>query len=74
MDGSDDVDEDELALAMSTELSRPARALSYRRTRSFTSLRDAEVNASIFSPLICRNKSIPPFSDHNGALAAQNLN
>jgi hypothetical protein len=44
MDCTDDVDEDELALAMSTELSRPARALSDRRTRSFTSLRDAEVS------------------------------
>lgn len=48
MDESDDVDEDELALAMSTELSRPARAFSDRRTRSFTSLRDAEVNPAYF--------------------------
>jgi hypothetical protein len=43
MDGVDDVDEDELALAMSTELARPTRNLSNRRTRSFTSLQDAEV-------------------------------
>jgi len=43
MDNAEDVDEDELALAMSTELARPTRNLSDRRTRSFTSLRDAEV-------------------------------
>jgi hypothetical protein len=46
MDGVDDVDEDELALAMSTELARPTRNLSNRRTRSFTSLQDAEVSPS----------------------------
>jgi len=46
MDGIDDVDEDELALAMSTELARPTRNLSDRRTRSFTSLQDAEVAES----------------------------
>ena len=51
MDSNDDVDEDELALAMSTELSRPARTFSDRRTRSFTSLRDAEVILSIFANL-----------------------
>jgi len=44
MDGNDDVDEDELALAMSTELSRPPPTLADRRTRSFTSLQDAEAN------------------------------
>jgi hypothetical protein len=60
MDSSDDVDEDELALAMSTELSRPARTLSDRRTRSFTSLRDVEVNPaySIFAYL---QEQVDPF-------------
>ena len=43
----DTVDEDELVLAMSTELSRPPRTLSDRRARSFTSLRDAQVNLYI---------------------------
>lgn len=41
---SDDVDEADLAMAMSTELTRPAYALYGRRTRSYNSLRDAEVN------------------------------
>jgi hypothetical protein len=49
MEGSDDVDEDELALAMSTELSRPTHTLSDRRTRSFTSLGDAEANSLMLS-------------------------
>jgi hypothetical protein len=43
MDGSDDIDEDELALAMSTELSRPTHSVAPRRARSVTSLRDTEV-------------------------------
>jgi len=43
MEGPDDVDEDELALAMSTELSRPSATLPPRRARSFTSLRDEQV-------------------------------
>ena len=42
MDAVDDVDEDELALAMSTELACPPRNLSSRRARSFTSLQEAE--------------------------------
>jgi len=37
MDGNDDVDEDELALAMSTELTQPVRSAPIRRARSFTS-------------------------------------
>ena len=75
MDCTDDVDEDELALAMSTELSRPARALSGRRTRSFTSLRDAEVSRTYsHNVLTSRSKSIPPFSDHKDALTTQKLN
>jgi hypothetical protein len=40
----DDVDEDDVALAMSTELTRPAHTLSDRRTQSYSSLRDAGVN------------------------------
>jgi hypothetical protein len=39
----DDVDEEELSLAMSTELSRPIHILERRRTRSLTSLQDAQV-------------------------------
>ena len=42
MDPCDDVDEDELALALSTELCRPSPIISDRRTKSFTSLRDPE--------------------------------
>ena len=38
---ADDIDEDELALAMSTELVRPVHSIPDRRTRSFTSLQDA---------------------------------
>jgi len=38
----DDVDEDELMLAMSTELSRPAHPPLRRQTRSLTSLQDAQ--------------------------------
>lgn len=38
MDVNDDVDEDELALAMSTELTQPVRSIPIRRARSFTSL------------------------------------
>lgn len=43
MEGSDDIDEDELALAMSTELSRPTHTVAPRRARSVTSLRNTEV-------------------------------
>lgn len=56
MEGNDDVNEDELALAMSTELSRPARALSNRRTKSYTSLQDAEANLLSCTSLTYRNK------------------
>jgi len=38
---AEDVDEDELALAMSTELVRPVPSISVRRARSFSSLQDA---------------------------------
>jgi hypothetical protein len=38
----DDADEDELSLAMSTELTRPSHPLVRRRTRSLTSLKDAQ--------------------------------
>jgi hypothetical protein len=38
MEATDDVDEDELALAMSTELMQPAPTVPMRRTRSFTSV------------------------------------
>jgi hypothetical protein len=38
MEAADDVDEDELALAMSTELIQPAPTVPMRRTRSFASL------------------------------------
>jgi hypothetical protein len=37
----DDVDEDELALAMSTELTEPVRSIPIRRARSFTSVEAA---------------------------------
>jgi hypothetical protein len=47
MDGSDDIDEDELALAMSTELSRPTRTVALRRAHSVTSLRDTEVPSRV---------------------------
>jgi hypothetical protein len=38
MEATEDVDEDELALAMSTELMQPTPTVPMRRTRSFTSL------------------------------------
>jgi hypothetical protein len=47
MDGSDDIDEDELALAMSTELSRPTRTVAPRRAHSVTSLRNTEVPSRV---------------------------
>jgi len=61
MDGNDDVDEDELALAMSTELTQPVRSVPIRRTRSFASFGTAaalgDQSISIGSPLRRRSRS-----------------
>lgn len=43
MDNSEDIDEEELALAMSTELSRPMPAQPLRRVHSVTTVRDINV-------------------------------
>ena len=65
----DDIDEDELALAMSTELPRENRTLSERRTRSFSSLDDFEANLRLYvASLIFRNNYIDPFSDQHGMM------
>ena len=71
MDGSDDVDEDELALAMSTELSRPSRALVRPTDEIIYLSSGCRGKSPTQYPLICRNKSIPPFSDYKDALTTQ---
>jgi hypothetical protein len=59
----DDVDEDELTLAMSTELTRPSHPLVRRRTRSLTSLKDAQCSGQ------------PPFlADRNRTSRGRNAN
>ena len=58
MEANDDVDEDELALAMSTELTQPVRSVPVRRVRSFTSFgTTADQTISLGSSLQRRSRS-----------------
>jgi hypothetical protein len=53
---AEDIDEDELALAMSTEMVRPVNSIPDRRTRSFTSLQDANDASKFLSGLALSRK------------------